>query len=265
MVPLDRVARIREWRDFVSSPHVNSQYQTERLSFVSFYPSAVLTCWNEMNLCIPDWGTNATRIPRLQTVSTRLEFRPQPMSDITRVLDRAQLGDPKAAEQLLPLVYDELRRVAAARMANGAAGNTLQPTALVHEAWLRLLGDDGAAQFQNRTHFFAAAAEAMRHILTDRARRKKALRHGGGQEHVAVDELDLAAPADADELLAVNEALERLERADPAKAELVKLRYFVGMTIEETAAALGISAPTAKRRWALARAWLYSEINSNRN
>ena len=186
------------------------------------------------------------------------------MSDLTRVLDRAQNGDSQAAEELLPLVYDELRRVAAARMANGAPGHTLQPTALVHEAWLRLLGKDGEARFQNRTHFFAAAAEAMRHILIDRARRKQALRHGGGQQQVDADELEIAAPADDDELLAVNAALERLAQADPPKAELVKLRYFVGLTIEEAAAALGISEPTAKRRWALARAWLFNEIKSQR-
>ena len=186
------------------------------------------------------------------------------MSAVTIMLNRAQLGDPKAAEELLPLVYDELRRVAAARMADGGAGHTLQPTALVHEAWLRLVGNDGEAQFQNRTHFFAAAAEAMRHILIDRARRKQAARHGGGQQRVDADELEIAAPADDDELLAVNEALERLAQADPAKAELVKLRYFVGMTIEEAAAALGISEPTAKRRWALAKAWLFNEIKAQR-
>jgi len=186
------------------------------------------------------------------------------MSEITRVLDRAQHGDAKAAEELLPLVYDELRRVAAARMANGVSGHTLQPTALVHEAWLRLVEKDSEAKFQNRTHFFAAAAEAMRHILIDRARRKQALRHGGGQQRVDADELEIAAPAEDDELLAVNDALERLALVDPAKAELVKLRYFVGMTIEETAAALGIAEPTAKRRWALARAWLFNEIKSQR-
>jgi len=186
------------------------------------------------------------------------------MSNITRVLDRAQHGDPQAAEGLLPLVYDEMRRVAAARMAGNAAGQTLQPTALVHEAWLRLVGKDATAQFQNRTHFFAAAAEAMRHILIDRARRKQAARHGGGLQRVDADELEIAAPANDEELLAVNDALERLARADPAKAELVKLRYFVGMTIEEAAAALSISEPTAKRRWALAKAWLFNEIKSQR-
>lgn len=186
------------------------------------------------------------------------------MSAVTVILNRAQQGDPKAAEELLPLVYDELRRVAAARMAGNAAGHTLQPTALVHEAWLRLVGKEAEAQFQNRTHFFAAAAEAMRHILIDHARRKQALRHGGGQQRVDADALEIAAPADDDELLAVNAALDRLAQADPAKAELVKLRYFVGMTIEEAAAALGISEPTAKRRWALARAWLFNEISSQR-
>lgn len=186
------------------------------------------------------------------------------MSDITLVLGRARDGDPQAAKDLLPLVYNELRRVAAARMGNGIAGNTLQPTALVHEAWLRLVNKDGSAEFQNRAHFFAAAAETMRHILIDRVRRKKAVRHGGDQQRVDLVELEIPAPADDDELLTVNAALERLEQVDPAKAELVKLRYFVGMTIEEAATALGISAPTAKRRWALARAWLFSEIESQR-
>jgi len=187
------------------------------------------------------------------------------MNEVTRILSRAQSGDPQAASELLPLVYDELRRVAAARMSNNSPANTLQPTALVHEAWLRLVGGNGEAQFQNRSHFFAAAAEAMRHILIDRARRKQAVRHGGGQQRVEVDEFEIPAPAEDEELLAVNAALERLEQTDPAKAELVKLRYFVGMTLEESATALGISAPTAKRRWALARAWLFNEINSARN
>ena len=157
-----------------------------------------------------------------------------------------------------------MRRLASARMANLAAGHTLQPTALVHEAWLRVAGEDAEAQFQNRTHFFAAAAEAMRHILIDRARRKQALRHGGGQAHVDINEFEIAAPARDDEMLAVNEALDRLAAADPGKADLVKLRYFVGMTIEEAAAALGISEPTAKRRWAMAKAWLFNEISAQR-
>ncbi|MCL4788185.1 MAG: sigma-70 family RNA polymerase sigma factor [Verrucomicrobia bacterium] len=186
------------------------------------------------------------------------------MSAVTVILNRAQQGDPQAAAELLPLVYDELRRVATARMAGGAPGHTLQPTALVHEAWLRLVGNEGEVQFQNRSHFFAAAAEAMRHILIDRARRKRALRHGGGQQRVDADEMEIAAPANDDQLLAVNDALDRLAQADPAKAELVKLRYFVGMTMEEAAAALGISEPTAKRRWALAKAWLFNEVKSQR-
>ena len=186
------------------------------------------------------------------------------MSAVTVILNRAQQGDPRAAGELLPLVYDELRRVAGARMSDATPGNTLQPTALVHEAWLRLVGDDSERQFQNRTHFFAAAAEAMRHILIDHARRKQALRHGGGQPPVDVDDLQIAAPAPDEELLAVNEALDRLALLDPAKADLVKLRFFVGMTMTEAAAALGISEPAAKRRWALARAWLFNEISSQR-
>jgi RNA polymerase sigma factor (TIGR02999 family) len=173
-----------------------------------------------------------------------------------------QLSD---ARELLPAVYQELRRLAASKMANNAAAQTLQPTALVHEAWLRLAGKDTQVQFTSRTHFFAAAAEAMRHILIDRARRKQAARHGGGMQRVDADEMQIAAPADDAELLAVNEALERLAQADPAKAELVKLRYFVGMTIEEAALALGISEPTAKRRWALAKAWLFNEIRSTQD
>ena len=186
------------------------------------------------------------------------------MSAATVILNRAQQGDPKAAGELLPLVYDELRRVAAVRMAEVAPGDTLQPTALVHEAWLRLVGQDSETQFQNRTHFFTAAAEAMRHILIDHARRKQALRHGGGQQRVEFDDLHVAAPAADEELLAVDEALDRLARLDPAKAELVKLRYFVGMTFAEAAAALGISELTAKRRWALTRAWLFQELSSQR-
>ncbi len=159
-------------------------------------------------------------------------------------------------------VYQELRRLAACRMAAAGPHPTLQPTALVHEAWLRLAGGDRPAHFNSRAHFFAAAAEAMRHILIDRARRKRAARHGGDLQRLDAQELEIAAPASDDELLAVNEALERLAQVDPEKAELVKLRYFVGMTIEEAAVALGISAPTAKRRWALAKAWLFNEIQS---
>ena len=184
------------------------------------------------------------------------------MSEVTVILDAIHKGDAQAADQLLPLVYSELRKLAAYRMAHEAAGQTLQPTALVHEAWLRLVGDDSEARFQNRAHFFAAAAEAMRRILIDRARRKRALRHGGGQQRLDVDEVDIPGPADEDEMLAVNDALDRFATVDAPKAELVKLRYFVGMTLAETASALNISEPTAKRWWAYARAWLFNEIRT---
>ena len=186
------------------------------------------------------------------------------MSDVTRLLEAIQHGDPKAAEELLPLVYEELRKLAAHKMSHEAAGHTLQPTALVHEAWLRLSGGEGA-RFENRAHFFGAAAEAMRRILIDRARRKKAQRHGGGQEHVDVHELEIAAPQPDDEMLAVNDALEKFAREEPLKAELVKLRYFAGLTIEETAQVLGLSPATAKRHWVFARAWLYAEVQRARS
>ena len=182
------------------------------------------------------------------------------MNDVTHILEAAQQGDSKAAEELLPLVYDELRRLATHKMANEPPGHTLQPTALVHEAWLRLVGKDAAAQFHNRAHFFAAAAEAMRRILIERARRKRALRHGGDQQRVDIQEVDLASPAEDDQLLAVSEALEKLAAQHTEEAELVKLRYFVGMTNEEAAEVLGISVRTAKYYWTHARAWLYREI-----
>ncbi len=181
------------------------------------------------------------------------------MSDITRLLESIERGDPKAADELLPLVYGELRKLASSKMANEAAGHTLQPTALVHEAWLRLVGA-GNSRFANRAHFFAAAAEAMRRILVDQARRKSALRHGGGQERVDVHQVDLASPETDTQLLAVHEALDKLATHHPTKAELVKLRYFVGMTIAEAAEVLGISESTAKNYWAWARVWLYREI-----
>jgi len=181
------------------------------------------------------------------------------MSDITSLLGAIQGGDPTAAGQLLPLVYEELRKLAAHKMANQAAGHTLQTTDLVHEAWLRLGGDE-QARFAGRSHFFAAAAEAMRHILIDSARRKRALRHGGGQARVDLESIEVAAQANDDELLAVHEVLDKLAADSPQKAELVKLRYFIGMTFEEAAETLGISVATAKRHWAYARAWLYEEI-----
>jgi RNA polymerase sigma factor (TIGR02999 family) len=179
------------------------------------------------------------------------------MSEITRVLCALQQGDPRAADELLPLIYAELRRLAAAKMAREQPGHTLQATALVHEAWLRL----GDGVFANRAHFFAAASEAMRRILIERARRKHREKRGGGAEHVDVAELEIAAPlGNEEESLAVHEALDRLAAHDVRKAEVVKLRYFVGFSFEETAEVLGISVPTAKREWAYARAWLHQEI-----
>ena len=186
---------------------------------------------------------------------------PQGMSEATQLLYAIESGDPKAAEQLLPLVYQELRRLAASRMAHEAAGQTLQPTALVHEAWLRLAGNE-AATFQNRGHFFAAAAEAMRRILIERARRRQSVRHGGGQQRVELDQVELAFPGNDDQLLAVDEALEQLAAAHPIEAQVVKLRYFVGLTHEETADALGISVRTAKNYWAYSRAWLFHAITA---
>jgi RNA polymerase sigma factor (TIGR02999 family) len=181
------------------------------------------------------------------------------MSEVTRILNAIDGGDPKAAEELLPLVYDELRKLAASKMAREAGPQTLQPTALVHEAWLRLSG--GLPQeWESRAHFFGAAAEAMRRILIDNARRKKALRHGGGQPRLDIEEIDLASPAEDDRLLAINDALDKLAAEDRPKAQLVKLRFFVGMSLEEAAAVLQISEATAKRWWAYAKAWLFSEI-----
>ena len=170
-------------------------------------------------------------------------------------------GDHEGAAELLPLVYAELRKLAAVRMGQGSGGQTLQPTALVHEAWLRLGGEQQPA-WQNRAHFFAAAAEAMRHILIDRARKRQTRRHGGGQQRVNFDDIEVAGPADDDRLLAINDAVEKLAVHDAPKADLVKLRYFVGLTTEEAAQALGISEPTAKRWWAYARTWLYREISA---
>ncbi|HVS54165.1 MAG TPA: ECF-type sigma factor [Opitutaceae bacterium] len=163
--------------------------------------------------------------------------------------------------ELLPAVYAELRRVAAARLAGGT-GSTLQPTALVHEAWLRL-GGDGPTQWRDKTHFFAAAAEAMRHILIDRARRRQTQRHGGGQQRVDLDVVEVAIEADDERLLAINDAVERLAAHDAAKADLVKLRYFAGLSLAEAAQALGVSEPTAKRWWAYARTWLYREMGAH--
>jgi len=184
------------------------------------------------------------------------------LSEFTHILERVENGDPGAAEELLPIVYEELRRLAAQKMAHEAADHTLQPTALVHEAWIRLGGSD-APSFQNRAHFFGAAAEAMRRVLVEHARRRGALKRGAGIEVVDVDGLEVAASGAADDqLLALNEALEKFAAVDARKAELVKLRYFVGLSFEEASAALGIAVPTAKHWWAYARSWLTVEMRS---
>jgi len=184
------------------------------------------------------------------------------VSEVTRILDSMEQGDPKAAEELLPLVYEELRRLAASRMSNEAAGHTLQPTALVHEAWLRLTGDDPNAHFANRAHFFAAAADAMRRILVDRARRKSAGKRGGGWERINLDNVEIAGDADDETLLLVNESLDRLAQEAPQAAEVVKLRFFAGLTLEEAGQLLGFTERTAKRHWAFARAWLYDAMKT---
>jgi len=181
------------------------------------------------------------------------------MSDVTHILQSIEAGDPTAAQQLLPLVYEELRRLAAHRMSNEAPGQTLQPTALVHEAWLRLTGSENV-RWDGRAHFFGAAAEAMRRILIENARRKKALRHGGAQQRLDIADVEVPILPKDEQLLALDEALEKLAVRHRRKAELVKLRYFAGLTLPETAAVLQISAPTAKRDWLFARAWLYATI-----
>jgi len=181
------------------------------------------------------------------------------MSDATVMLAAIEAGDSKAAEQLLVIVYDELRRLAASKLALEAPGQTLQPTALVHEAWLRLVGDQ-APSFNDREHFFRASAEAMRRILIDRARRKHTKRHGGGYQRLDFEGFDLAAPLVDDQLLAVNEALDKFAAEHPVQADLVKLRYFAGLTNEEVSQVLGISVSTAKNYWTFSRAWLLNEM-----
>jgi len=185
------------------------------------------------------------------------------VSDVTHLLDAMQRGESQAAEALLPRVYDELRRIAAYKMAQESAGHTLQPTALVHEAWLRMIGD-GNERFAGRAHFFAVAAEAMRRILVESARRKRSLKRGGGAQREELDESHLVLAAPSEEMLAIDEALDRLAAEDPQSANLVKLRYFVGMTMEEAAAALGLPLRTAERLWTYSRAWLRREISSGR-
>jgi len=185
------------------------------------------------------------------------------MNEVTQILQRIESGGANAAADLLPLVYDELRVLARARMARELPQQTLQATALVHEAYLRLVGGE-AQSWANRAQFFAAAAEAMRRILIDRARRRRAQRHGGDASFVPLDELAIAAPGDDDEILAVHEALEKLAQHDKEKAELVKLKYFAGLTTEEAAGVLGLAEPTARRHWEYARAWLFREIRRSR-
>jgi len=184
------------------------------------------------------------------------------LNDVTQLLQAASAGDPRAAADLLPLVYDELRRLAAHRLTGEPQERTLQPTALVHEAWLKISGGDERT-WNGRQHFFAASAEAMRRILVDRARRRQAAKRGAGAERLDADELNIPAPAPDDQLLAVNEALAKFATVDARKAELVKLRYFVGLTFEEAAEVLGIAVPTAKQWWAYARAWLRVEIGGS--
>jgi RNA polymerase sigma factor (TIGR02999 family) len=187
------------------------------------------------------------------------------MSQVTQILEAIQQGQSQATEKLLPLVYQELRRLAAFKMANEAPGHTLQPTALVHEAYLRLVGASQPQQWEGRAHFFGAAAEAMRRILVDRTREKQALKRGGHLERVDIDAVELPSPMPDDELLALDEALDRLTTVDTRAAEMVKLCFFVGLTQEEAARELGVSVSTAERVWGFARAWLLREVRKQRD
>jgi RNA polymerase sigma factor (TIGR02999 family) len=198
-------------------------------------------------------------------MTTKVESAAAPgAGEITRLLEKMREGDPQAQEDLWSHVYRELRILAASKMAHESPGHTLQATALVHEAWLRLGGGKGAG-FPTRAYFFAAAGEAMRRILVEAARRKKRLKHGGNLERVEIDHVALAAPLPDDDLLALDEALTRLAEFEPRAAELVKILYFVGLTQEEAAKELGVSVATVERQWAFARAWLYREIQRSRN
>ena len=188
--------------------------------------------------------------------------QPFEKSALTRVFEAIERDEPRAAEQLLPLVYDELRKLARARLASESSGQTLQATALVHEAYLRLVGSDPDVAWESRGHFFAAAAEAMRRILVEKARHKRRLRHGGGLGRIDLDQVASFGDDASVEVLALHEALDQLAAEQPAVAEIVKLRYFAGMTGEQAALAIGISLRTANRHWAFARAWLYQRLNS---
>jgi RNA polymerase sigma factor (TIGR02999 family) len=182
------------------------------------------------------------------------------MTEVTRMLSAIEYGDPGAADQLLPLVYDELRRLAAQKLAREKPGQTLQATALVHEAYTRLVAGGETERWDSRGHFFAAAAEAMRRILIDRARDKRSAKRGGGRKRIDIDAIDAATRATPDQLLALDDALAKLAREDPAAARLVRLRYFAGLTVEEAGKALAMSTATAYRHWKYARAWLHSEL-----
>jgi RNA polymerase sigma factor (TIGR02999 family) len=185
------------------------------------------------------------------------------MSDVTRILNAIEQGDPHAASQLLPLVYEELRHLAAQKLAHEAPGQTLQATALVHEAYVRLVDVEKAARWNSRGHFFAAAAEAMRRILVENARRKHRHKHGGGRARVELDGIEIAAPTPSDDLLELDEALTQLTAADPQAAELVRLRYFAGLTIPQAAEVLGLAPRTADFLWAYARSWLLQKIEGD--
>jgi len=184
------------------------------------------------------------------------------MSDVTLILQAVQRGEKQASDELLPMVYDELRRLAGIRMARESAGHTLQPTALVHEAWVRMV-EDGSRTWENRAHFFGAASEAMRRILIERARRKSRIRHGGGQQRVNIEEMDIAAALPDDKILLLDEALERLKSEDPETARVVVLKFFGGLTNEEIVKITGTSDRTVRRQWNYAKAWLFNCISRN--
>ncbi len=212
-------------------------------------------------MAVPSLKRDWTPKREMSLVSEPLSDLIQRMSRITTILAATQEGDSQAAQELLPLVYDELRRLAAAKMAREAPGQTLQPTELVHESWLRL-GGDQQPNWENRAHFFAAAGEAMRRILIEKARRRQRLRHGGALERVELDAFELSAPEEDERLLAVHECLDKLAHADPIKANVVKLRFFVGLTDREIAEALGVSERTVERHWAYAKVWLLEAVRS---
>jgi RNA polymerase sigma factor (TIGR02999 family) len=214
-------------------------------------------------ICPGIQGENQRRVSQASLDIRILRFQPVEMNDVTQILEEAREGDALAAEKLLPIVYQELRMLAGHRMAQEAPGHTLQPTALVHEAWLRLLKPEEQARFANRAHFFAAAAEAMRRILVESARRKKRLKHGGQLQRVDVDAVEVPLPLPAEELIALDEALDRFPNVDPRAAQVVKLCFFVGLTQEQAAKELGVSLRTVERHWEYARAWLFREVKKS--